>query len=129
MKKAIFTLALIFSAMVSYGQSQEIYVSPEADKLVTKSSSGVMLTFQNDKYDYVQDIESIVIGSVSKTIQVLEAALKGLSDDGDNIVEYGSFYTADFGFTNGVIFNRNAGDEYTVLTPSEIKLILQKLKS
>lgn len=128
MKKAIYTFGLVLATLISYGQSKDIYMSPTADKLVTLSSSGVMVTFQNAEYDYVEDIESVVLGSVPTAIKVLQKALDGLSDSGDNINDYGSFYTADFGYSD-VILNRNSGNEYTILTKSEIKLILSKLKS
>jgi len=129
MKKTLFAIAMTLATFISYGQSKDIYVSDDYNKMVSVSEYGVMLTFQNEKYDYVQDIEAVILGSVPKTIEILKAALKGLTDPDNNLVDYGEFYITDFGYKDMVIINRNEGNEYTILSPSEIKLIINRLQS
>ena len=128
MKKAIFTLALIFTAMVSYGQNKEVYVSPEVDKLVSVNDKGtVYFSFQNRKYKYVQDLESCVLGSVSQTITILETALKGLNDNVKDEQTFSGYDISDFGLKAGIVVT--VGDKYTILEPKEIQTIINNLRS
>lgn len=128
MKNILFSIAMVFSTIISYGQSKEVYVSPEVDKLVTVGESGsVILSFQNRKYEYVQDLESCVLGSVPKTIQILQKALEGLNDNEKDEQVFSSFDIMDFGSKAGVVVS--VGSKYTILTPKELKTIITNLKS
>ena len=128
LKITLTAIAFLFITITASAQSTELYASPTADKLITKTNYGVMITFQNKQYKYVQDYESVVFGSVSTTIKVLELALNGLTDEDDNLNDYNSFYTADFGSTTGVYVNNNSNNKYTILSRNEITLILNKLR-
>ena len=108
MKKALFTLGLILTTMISYGQSF-VWSDAEMDKNLVKSETSVSFYFQNMKYKALEDMGLVILGTTNP-------AAEQLIDKMLLMIENGTSKYVEFNITGGTVGQFPDYPQYVVIT-------------